>query len=211
MQIVMFDRQSIFIHGMKISLQHRIPGVSIQGASQADELWQKLESYPEALVMLDGDQDGEFCYWLLQKTVVQFPEVKVLITATDCNKRWLQEVIHFNVLAIVPRDSTVETFALAVNSAAMGMMFLPGDWRTTPEKDIKDLKSLSARQREILTMLAAGGTKKKKGRGGEYQYRNGKSASGITVSPSGSQKSHPGGNDVKYLLLKRIILQPAGS
>ena len=83
----MFDRQSIFIHGMKISLQQRIPGVSIQGASQADELWQKLESYPEALVMLDGDQDGEFCYWLLQKTVVQFPEVKVLITATDCNKR----------------------------------------------------------------------------------------------------------------------------
>lgn len=54
MQIIMFDRQSIFIHGMKISLQHRIPGVSIQGASQADELWQKLESYPEALVMLDG-------------------------------------------------------------------------------------------------------------------------------------------------------------
>ena len=28
MQIVMFDRQSIFIHGMKISLQQRIPGVS---------------------------------------------------------------------------------------------------------------------------------------------------------------------------------------
>lgn len=52
MQIVMFDRQSIFIHGMKISLQQRIPGVSIQGAGQADELWQKLESYPEALVML---------------------------------------------------------------------------------------------------------------------------------------------------------------
>ena len=155
MQIVMFDRQSIFIHGMKISLQQRIPGVSIQGAGQADELWQKLESYPEALVMLDGDQDGEFCYWLLQKTVVQFPEVKVLITATDCNKRWL---------AIVPRDSTVETFALAVNSAAMGMMFLPGDWRTTPEKDIKDLKSLSARQREILTMLAAGESNKEIGR-----------------------------------------------
>lgn len=114
--------------------------------------------------MLDGDQDGEFCYWLLQKTVVQFPDVKVLITATDCNKQWLQEVIHFNVMAIVPRDSGVETFALAVNSTAMGMMFLPGDWRTTPEKDMKDLKSLSARQREILTMLAAGESNKEIGR-----------------------------------------------
>lgn len=29
MQIVMFDRQSIFIHGMKISLQQRIPGVAL--------------------------------------------------------------------------------------------------------------------------------------------------------------------------------------
>lgn len=164
MQIVMFDRQLIFIYGMKISLQQRILGVSIQGASQADELWQKLESYFEALVMLDGDQDGEFCYWLLQKTVVQFFEVKVLITATDCNKRWLQEVIYFNVLAIVLCDLTVETFALAVNSAAMGMMFLLGDWRTTLEKDIKDFKLLSARQREILTMLAAGELNKEIGR-----------------------------------------------
>lgn len=159
MQIIMFDRQSIFIHGMKISLQQRIPGVGIQGVSQADELWQRLESYPEALVMLDGDQDGEFCQWLLQKTVVQFPDIKVLITATDCNKRWLQEVIHFNVMAIVPRDSTVETFVLAVNSAVMGMMFLPGDWRES-----KDLASLSARQREILTMLAAGESNKEIGR-----------------------------------------------
>ena len=31
MQIVMFDRQSIFIHGMKISLQQRIPGVEYSG------------------------------------------------------------------------------------------------------------------------------------------------------------------------------------
>ncbi|MFV9372637.1 DNA-binding response regulator, partial [Raoultella ornithinolytica] len=27
MQVVMFDRQSIFIHGMNVSLQQRIPGV----------------------------------------------------------------------------------------------------------------------------------------------------------------------------------------
>ncbi|EBR9949102.1 DNA-binding response regulator, partial [Salmonella enterica subsp. enterica serovar Heidelberg] len=26
MQVIMFDRQSIFIHGMKISLQQHIPG-----------------------------------------------------------------------------------------------------------------------------------------------------------------------------------------
>ena len=141
-------------------LLQKLPGFDFESLGKAIERFER----DVLITLLDGDQDGEFCYWLLQKTVVQFPEVKVLITATDCNKRWLQEVIHFNVLAIVPRDSTVETFALAVNSAAMGMMFLPGDWRTTPEKDIKDLKSLSARQREILTMLAAGESNKEIGR-----------------------------------------------
>ncbi len=43
MQVIMFDRQSIFIHGMKISLQQHIPGISIQSVGQAEELWQKNE------------------------------------------------------------------------------------------------------------------------------------------------------------------------
>ncbi|HCL6626999.1 TPA: response regulator transcription factor [Citrobacter amalonaticus] len=164
MKIIMFDRQSIFIHGMKISLQQRIPGVSIQGVSQADELWYKLEENPEALLMLDGDLDGEFCRWLLQKTVQQFPLVKTLIIATDCGKKGLQELAQYNVLAIIPRDSEAEKFALAINSVAMGMMFLPGEWLTTPPTECRDINALSARQREILAMLASGESNKEIGR-----------------------------------------------
>ncbi|MFA9596152.1 response regulator transcription factor [Citrobacter telavivensis] len=164
MKIIMFDRQSIFIHGMKISLQQRIPGVSIQGVSQADELWYKLEENPEALLMLDGDLDGEFCRWLLQKMVQQFPLVKTLIIATDCGKKGLQELAQYNVLAIIPRDSEAEKFALAINSVAMGMMFLPGEWLTTPPTECRDINALSARQREILAMLASGESNKEIGR-----------------------------------------------
>ncbi|MTH45455.1 response regulator transcription factor [Intestinirhabdus alba] len=164
MRIVMFDRQSIFIHGMKVSLQQRIPGISIQSVGQADELWQRLEQIPDALLMLDGDLDGDFCRWLLKKKQQQFAEVKVLITATDCSKKWLQEARHYNVLAVVPRDSGPETFALALNTVAMGMQFLPGDWLSAPGSESRDIQSLSARQREILTMLAAGETNKEIGR-----------------------------------------------
>ena len=105
MQLIMFDRQSIFIHGMNVSLQQRIPGVNVQGVSQADDLWQKLADNPDALVMLDGDLDAEFCRSLLQQIAERFAMVKVLVTATDCRKKWLQEVTKLNVLAIVPRDS----------------------------------------------------------------------------------------------------------
>lgn len=164
MQLIMFDRQSIFIHGMNVSLQQRIPGVNVQGVSQADDLWQKLEDNPDALVMLDGDLDAEFCRSLLQQIAQRYAAAKVLVTVTDCRKRWLQEVTQLNVLAIVPRDSDAETFTLALNSVAMGMMFIPRDCITASESSRQNIKSLSARQREILTMLAAGESNKQIGR-----------------------------------------------
>ena len=164
MQIVMFDRQSIFIHGMKISLQQHIPGISIQSVGQAEELWQKIESAPDALVMLDSGLDAEFCREVLQRTVQQFPEVKIIITAMDGSQKWLHEVMQFNVQAVVPRDSDAETFVLALNAVARGMMFLPGDWLNSTELESRDIKALSARQREILQMLAAGESNKQIGR-----------------------------------------------
>ncbi|EEF9392885.1 response regulator transcription factor [Salmonella enterica] len=164
MQVIMFDRQSIFIHGMKISLQQHIPGISIQSVGQAEELWQKIESAPDALVMLDSGLDAEFCREVLQRTAQQFPEVKIIITAMDGSQKWLHEVMQFNVPAVVPRDSDAETFVLALNAVARGMMFLPGDWLNSTELESRDIKALSARQREILQMLAAGESNKQIGR-----------------------------------------------
>lgn len=164
MQVIMFDRQSIFIHGMKISLQQHIPGISIQSVGQAEELWQKIESAPDALVMLDSSLDAEFCREVLQRTAQQFPEVKIIITAMDGSQKWLHEVMQFNVQAVVPRDSDAETFVLALNAVARGMMFLPGDWLNSTELESRDIKALSARQREILQMLAAGESNKQIGR-----------------------------------------------
>ncbi|ECL1759816.1 response regulator transcription factor [Salmonella enterica] len=164
MQVIMFDRQSIFIHGMKISLQQHIPGISIQSVGQAEELWQKIESAPDALVMLDGGLDAEFCREVLQRTAQKFPEVKIIITAMDGSQKWLHEVMQFNVQAVVPRDSDAETFVLALNTVARGMMFLPGDWLNSSELGARDIKALSARQREILQMLAAGESNKQIGR-----------------------------------------------
>ncbi|EIB7844997.1 TPA: response regulator transcription factor [Salmonella enterica subsp. enterica serovar Bron] len=164
MQVIMFDRQSIFIHGMKISLQQHIPGISIQSVGQAEELWQKIESAPDALVMLDSGLDAEFCREVLQRTAQQFPEAKIIITAMGGSQKWLHEVMQFNVQAVVPRDSDAETFVLALNAVARGMMFLPGDWLNSTELESRDIKALSARQREILQMLAAGESNKQIGR-----------------------------------------------
>lgn len=46
----------------------------------------------------------------------------------------------------------------------MGMMFLPRDYLAVSENGNQSIKALSARQREILTMLAAGESNKQIGR-----------------------------------------------
>lgn len=55
MRVIMFDRQSIFIHGAIHGLQELIPEINITGACQADDLWGQISASPSAIVMIDGN------------------------------------------------------------------------------------------------------------------------------------------------------------
>lgn len=87
MQVIMFDRQSIFIHGMKIGLQQYIPEIDLFGTCQPEQLWQTLTTHPDALLILDGDMHSEFCCWLLQEKQLRFPQSQVLLIVSDNNKK----------------------------------------------------------------------------------------------------------------------------
>lgn len=160
MQVIMFDRQSIFIHGMKIGLQQYIPEIDIFGTCQADQLWQKLTAHPDALLILDGDMHSEFCCWILQEKQLRFPQTQVLLIVSDDNKSWLQRALPWNVRAIVQREESLQTFAQVINSILLGLLCLPGDWLMTAEVRDNKLVHLSQRQREILQLLAAGDSNK---------------------------------------------------
>jgi DNA-binding NarL/FixJ family response regulator len=160
MQVIMFDRQSIFIHGMKISLRENIPEIDICAVSQADELWRRLLENPEALLMLDGDMDKSFCSWLLQEKSQQFPLSRTVIVVSDYQQAWLKEALAWNVQAIVARHESVAMFAQAINGAACGLMCLPGEWSFSHEYEKRGLEQLSHRQREILERLANGESNK---------------------------------------------------
>ena len=160
MQVVMFDRQSIFIHGMKISLQEHIPGVDISAVSQADDLWRQLLQHPDAILILDGGLDRDFCQWLLKEKHQQFPESKGIIIVNDYNRAWLNDMMAYNLQAIIPRDASVEIFVQTIKSVLRGLICLPGDWRMEYEQEKQGLDNLSQRQREILSLLANGESNK---------------------------------------------------
>ncbi|HBS6040433.1 TPA: response regulator transcription factor [Klebsiella aerogenes] len=160
MQVIMFDRQSIFIHGMKVGLQQRIPEINIHSTCQAEQLWQLLTAHPQALLMLDGDLNCEFCCWLLQEKQQRFPHAKVLLVVSDDNKSWLQRALAWNVRAIAQREDSADMFAQIINSIMLGMMCLPGTWLMTSAERGKHAVHLSRRQQEILKLLAEGSSNK---------------------------------------------------
>ena len=163
MRVIMFDRQSIFIHGARHSLQKLIPEIILTGARQADELWAQLSASPAAIVMIDGNLIQREGVAFLENMIARFPAVRVIMVLALKEARWGEQVRQRNVMAIVPRSASPERFAAVLDSVSRRMVCYPGEW-LNEQPSAQAMVSLSERQREVLKLLAAGESNKEIGR-----------------------------------------------
>ena len=159
MRVIMFDRQSIFIHGAIHSLQKLIPEIDMTGTSQADELWAQLSASPAAIVMIDGDLIQKEGIAFLEEIIHRFPALRVVMVLAKKESRWIEQVKQRNVMAIIPRNANPERFAAVLDSVSRGMICFPGEW-LRQQASQEALLTLSERQREVLKRLAAGESNK---------------------------------------------------
>ena len=159
MRVIMFDRQSIFIHGAIHSLQKLIPEIDMTGTSQADELWAQLSASPAAIVMIDGDLIQKEGIVFLEEIIHRFPVLRVVMVLAKKESRWIEQVKQRNVMAIIPRNASPERFAAVLDSVSRGMICFPGEW-LRQQASQEALLTLSERQREVLKRLAAGESNK---------------------------------------------------
>ncbi|KAA1060095.1 helix-turn-helix transcriptional regulator [Enterobacter mori] len=159
MRVIMFDRQSIFIHGAIQSLQKLIPEIDMTGTSQADELWAQLSASPAAIVMIDGDLIQKEGIVFLEEIIHRFSAIRVVMVLAKKESRWIEQVKQRNVMAIIPRNANPERFAAVLDSVSRGMICFPGEW-LRQQASQEALLTLSERQREVLKRLAAGESNK---------------------------------------------------
>ena len=159
MRVIMFDRQSIFIHGAIQSLQKLIPEIDMTGTSQADELWAQLSASPAAIVMIDGDLIQKEGIVFLEEIIHRFPALRVVMVLARKETRWGEQMMQRNVMAIIPRNANPERFAAVLDSVSRGMICFPGEW-LRQQASQEALLTLSERQREVLKRLAAGESNK---------------------------------------------------
>lgn len=163
MRVIMFDRQSIFIHGAIHGLQKLIPEINITGACQADDLWTQISVSPSAIVMIDGNLIQDEGSSFLDEILHRFPSVRVMMVLAKKETRWVEQLMQRNVMAIIPRNANPERFAAVLDSVSRGMVCFPAEW-VSQQSSAQALLSLSERQREVLKLLAAGESNKEIGR-----------------------------------------------
>ncbi|UWX93148.1 response regulator transcription factor [Enterobacter mori] len=159
MRVIMFDRQSIFIHGAIHSLQRLIPEIDMTGTRQADELWAQLSASPAAIVMIDGNVIQNEGIAFLEEIIHRFPALRVVMVLAKKESRWGEQVMQRNVMAVIPRNASPERFAAVLDSVSRGMICFPGEW-LRQQASQEALLTLSERQREVLKRLAAGESNK---------------------------------------------------
>lgn len=162
MRVIMFDRQSLFIHGAIHSLQALIPEIDMTGTCQADDLWAQVSASPSAIVMIDGNLIDDEGSALLEEMMQRFPAIRVILVLAKKEARWVEQLRQRNVMAIIPRNAHPERFSAVLDSVSRGMVCFPGEWVRQPSSQA--LLSLSERQRDVLKLLAAGESNKEIGR-----------------------------------------------
>lgn len=162
MRVIMFDRQSLFIHGAIHSLQALIPEIDMTGTCQADDLWAQVSAAPSAIVMIDGNLIDDEGSALLEEMMQRFPAIRVILVLAKKEARWVEQLRQRNVMAIIPRNAHPERFSAVLDSVSRGMVCFPGEWVRQPSSQA--LSCLSERQRDVLKLLAAGESNKEIGR-----------------------------------------------
>ncbi|PAN72650.1 helix-turn-helix transcriptional regulator [Enterobacter cloacae] len=163
MRVIMFDRQSLFIHGAIHSLRTLIPEINLTGTCQAEDLWAQMSASPSAIVLIDGNLIQDEGCGVLDDILHRLPTIRVIMVLAKKEARWVEQLRQRNIMAIIPRTASPERFSAVLDSVSRGMVCFPGEWVRKPSSP-QALLALSERQREVLKLLAAGESNKEIGR-----------------------------------------------
>jgi DNA-binding NarL/FixJ family response regulator len=148
------DDHPVVRAGVRAVLEQAFSGARISDASPLEEAGDMLDGDPPDVVIVDpwragvdvGDVVGRLQHEL---------EAPIVVFTSDGGARLLSEALKAGVKGYVRKDSPSEDLIRAIDAARSGEFYVDPGLSSTIVLDEGD-RTLSARQREILQMLADG-------------------------------------------------------
>ena len=163
MNILMIDELPIYIHGMKNELKRVMPECTFSATNSYEDAKEVLKSMPVSIVLLDGDMDySKF----VEELELEWPMVPIVIMFRKACERNFNLYQHHNIRGVFTKSLSAEKIVQVINVVLSGVICIPEQviMQGTATTINSPVLMLSQRQKEVLSLLANGGTNKQIGR-----------------------------------------------
>jgi DNA-binding NarL/FixJ family response regulator len=164
LRVVLADDHALVRAGIRALLE-KLPGIEVVG--EADNGRQALELIKKTspnLILLDISMAELGGLEALPRIVRDFPGVKVLILSGHANEEYVLRALRCGAAGYMLKEAAAEELGLAIKAVAQDKTYLsPSVSRTVVESYLQraageegPIEQLTARQREVLQLIAEG-------------------------------------------------------
>ena len=164
MRIVLADDHRLFRAGIKSLLQDT-PGVQVVGETgDGKEALELIERHRPDVVLLDITMPGLNGLEVAARVVGISPRTRILILSMHAAEMYVAQAMRAGVAGYLLKDAADEELALALRAVSRGEMYLSPQisrhvvegYLRSSAPEVDPLSGLTARQREILQLIAEG-------------------------------------------------------
>jgi DNA-binding NarL/FixJ family response regulator len=162
LHIVIVDDHPLFRDALKVTLENRLAGATIEAAGSLDEAAKLIGAAEIDLALLDLTMPGVQGLSGLLYLRTQFPSLPVVVISAIEDRGIAQKCIAFGAAGYVPKSANVTTINEAIDKVLAGAVFLPPEFETEAAADsdaqalAAKLSALTPQQVRVLMMLSQG-------------------------------------------------------
>lgn len=163
-RIALVDDHALMRAGIRALLE-KLPGIEVVGeANNGREALELIKTKGPNVILLDISMTELGGLEALPRIVKDFPAVKVLILSAFANEEFVLRALRSGAAGYMLKDAAAEELELAIKAVANDKTYLgPSISRTVVETYLQRttgeqglIEQLTARQREILQLIAEG-------------------------------------------------------
>jgi DNA-binding NarL/FixJ family response regulator len=170
MRLLIVDDHPLIRVGLRTLLEHLLDQPQIVEASDGREALEIAATLKPHIVLLDVSMPGLNGVDAARRLTADLPSCKVIMLSMHCNEERVAECLRAGASGYLVKDGAVSEVAAAIKAALHGEVYISTRVPTAVSKLLErksdvtsPLQLLSARQREILQMIAEGQSTKEIG------------------------------------------------
>jgi len=164
-RLFLVDDHTVLRHGLRALFMQEDDLEVVGEAETGEQLLAQLPTTPCDVVLLDLHMPGLDGLATTQRLRHEFPDVRVLILSMVDNERSIGQVLEAGASGFVLKNAGHDEIVVAVRAVAAGRRFLCSELGLTmldkvltgiPEPGVRPTGGLSAREQEVLQLVADG-------------------------------------------------------